>query len=226
MKKIQLQDIGLKEYKDAWETQNKLFRKIIDIKLENRERADQITTPNYFLFTEHPHVYTLGKSGDMNNLLLSEKQLKESEKRQAPIKELAKTITSLYTLRKSQSDYLELIIKKTYSNMYAITGSQIGAKLISFAGGFERLAKFPASTIQLLGAEEALFRHLKTGAKSPKYGILHEHPLVTQARASERGKVARALGDKISIAVKVDFFKGKFIGDKLRKQLEAKFIKK
>jgi len=143
-----------------------------------------------------------------------------------PIKELAKTITSLYTLRKSQSDYLELIIKKTYPNMYAITGSQIGAKLISFAGSFEKLAKFPASTIQLLGAEEALFRHLKTGAKSPKYGILHEHPLVTKARASERGKVARALGDKISIAVKVDFFKGKFIGDKLRKQLEAKFIKK
>ena len=77
MKKIQLQDIGLKEYKDAWETQNKLFRKIIDIKLENREREDQILTPNYFLFTEHPHVYTLGKSGDLNNLLLSEKQLKE-----------------------------------------------------------------------------------------------------------------------------------------------------
>ena len=143
-----------------------------------------------------------------------------------PITELAKTITSLYTLRESQSQYLELLIKKSYQNMYAITGSQIGAKLISFAGGFERLAKFPASTIQLLGAEEALFRHLKTGAKSPKYGILHEHPLVTQARASERGKVARALGDKISIAVKVDFFKGKFIGDKLRKQLEAKFIKK
>ncbi|OIO62051.1 hypothetical protein AUJ83_03665 [Candidatus Woesearchaeota archaeon CG1_02_33_12] len=143
-----------------------------------------------------------------------------------PIEELAKRISSLYDLRESQSDYLELIIKKTYPNMYAITGSQIGAKLISFAGSFERLAKFPASTIQLLGAEEALFRHLKTGAKSPKYGILHEHPLVTQARASERGKVARALGDKISIAVKVDFFKGKFIGEKLRNDLEKKFIKK
>ncbi len=143
-----------------------------------------------------------------------------------PITELAKRILSLYDLRKSQSDYLELIIKKSYPNMYAITGSQIGAKLISLAGSFEKLAKFPASTIQLLGAEEALFRHLKTGAKSPKYGILHEHVLVTQAKASERGKVARALGDKISIAVKVDFFKGKFIGDKLRKQLEAKFIKK
>lgn len=143
-----------------------------------------------------------------------------------PITELAKTITSLYTLRESQSQYLESMIKRTYLNMYAITGSQIGAKLISLAGSFERLAKFPASTIQLLGAEEALFRHLKTGAKSPKYGILHEHPLVTQAKASERGKVARALGDKISIAVKVDFFKGKFIGEKLRKDLEKKFITK
>jgi len=143
-----------------------------------------------------------------------------------PITELAKTITSLYTLRESQSQYLELIIKKTYPNMYAITGSQIGAKLISFARSFEKLAKFPASTIQLLGAEEALFRHLKTGAKSPKYGILHEHALVTNAKASERGKVARALGDKISIAVKIDFFKGKFIGDKLRKQLEARFSRK
>jgi len=143
-----------------------------------------------------------------------------------PIIELAKTITSLYTLRESQSQYLELIIKKTYPNMYAITGSQIGAKLISLARSFEKLAKFPASTIQLLGAEEALFRHLKTGAKSPKYGILHEHPLVTNAQASERGKVARALGDKISIAVKIDFFKGKFIGEKLRRDLEKKFIKK
>ena len=143
-----------------------------------------------------------------------------------PITELAKRIVSLYDLRESQSQYLESLIKKTYPNMYAITGSQIGAKLISFARSFERLAKFPASTIQLLGAEEALFRHLKTGAKSPKYGILHEHALVTNAKASERGKVARALGDKISIAVKIDFFKGKFIGDKLRKQLEVRFSRK
>lgn len=77
MKKIQLQDIGLKNYKDAWQTQNELFQEIIAIKLENRDREEQKTTPNYFLFTEHPHVYTLGKSGNLNNLLLSEKQLKE-----------------------------------------------------------------------------------------------------------------------------------------------------
>jgi len=75
MQKIRLQDIGLKNYKDAWDYQNALFQEIIDIKLANRDREEQKQTPNYFLFTEHPHVYTLGKSGDVNNLLLSEKQL-------------------------------------------------------------------------------------------------------------------------------------------------------
>lgn len=77
MKKIQLQDIGLKNYKDAWDYQNELFQEIIAIKLENRDREEQKPTPNYFLFTEHAHVYTLGKSGNANNLLLNEKQLKE-----------------------------------------------------------------------------------------------------------------------------------------------------
>ncbi len=77
MQHIQLQDIGLTNYKDAWDYQNIIFQKIIDLKLENRNNNTAIPTPNYFIFTEHPHVYTLGKSGDVNNLLLSEVQLQE-----------------------------------------------------------------------------------------------------------------------------------------------------
>ncbi|MFZ4672054.1 MAG: lipoyl(octanoyl) transferase LipB [Flavobacterium sp.] len=73
-KKIQLQDIGIRDYKETWDYQEQLFKEIVDLKLKNRNNAD-IITPNYFLFVEHPHVYTLGKSGDMTNLLLSEKQL-------------------------------------------------------------------------------------------------------------------------------------------------------
>jgi len=76
-KKVQLQDIGKKAYKEAWEYQDKLFQEIIDIKISNRKENTQIPTPNYFLFVEHPHVYTLGKSGDFSNLLLNEKQLEE-----------------------------------------------------------------------------------------------------------------------------------------------------
>ncbi|MBA4153749.1 lipoyl(octanoyl) transferase LipB [Flavobacterium sp.] len=74
-KKIQLQDLGSKDYKLTWDYQEELFKKIVDIKILNRREGSAIETPNYFLFVEHPHVYTLGKSGDISNLLLSEKQL-------------------------------------------------------------------------------------------------------------------------------------------------------
>ena len=74
-KEIQLHDLGNKDYKETWDYQEELFKQIVDIKIQNRRDETQLETPNYFLFVEHPHVYTLGKSGDMSNLLLSEKQL-------------------------------------------------------------------------------------------------------------------------------------------------------
>lgn len=74
-KKVQLQDLGLKDYKTTWEYQEELFKGIVDLKIRNRREELDLETPNYFLFVEHPHVYTLGKSGDLENLLLSEKQL-------------------------------------------------------------------------------------------------------------------------------------------------------
>lgn len=74
-KTIQLQDLGFKDYKETWEYQEVLFKEVVDIKIKNRREELQVTTPNYFLFVAHPHVYTLGKSGDLDNLLLSEKQL-------------------------------------------------------------------------------------------------------------------------------------------------------
>ena len=75
-KKVQLQDLGTKDYKDTWDYQEELFKEIVDIKVKNRREDTLIPTSNYFLYVEHPHVYTLGKSGDISNLLLSEKQLK------------------------------------------------------------------------------------------------------------------------------------------------------
>lgn len=74
-KKIVLQDLGNRDYKQTWEYQEDLFKQIVDIKIANRREDTQQDTPNYFLFVTHPHVYTLGKSGDLSNLLLTEKQL-------------------------------------------------------------------------------------------------------------------------------------------------------
>lgn len=76
-KKVQIQDLGLKDYKETWDYQEELFQGILDMKSQNRkDEANQKETPNYFLFVEHPHVYTLGKSGHMENMLLNEDQLK------------------------------------------------------------------------------------------------------------------------------------------------------
>ena len=72
---IQLQDLGLKDYQETWDYQESIFKAIVDLKIKNRREELQLQTPNHFLFVEHPHVYTLGKSGDLSNLLLSEKQL-------------------------------------------------------------------------------------------------------------------------------------------------------
>lgn len=74
-KNILLKDLGYKDYKATWDYQEELFKGIVDLKIQNRREETNLITPNYFLFVEHPHVYTLGKSGDLSNLLLSEKQL-------------------------------------------------------------------------------------------------------------------------------------------------------
>ncbi|SFU61536.1 lipoyl(octanoyl) transferase [Pustulibacterium marinum] len=76
-KKIELQDLGKKDYKETWDYQETLFKSILDLKIKNRREETNLPTPNYFLFVEHPHVYTLGKSGHMENMLLNEAQLAE-----------------------------------------------------------------------------------------------------------------------------------------------------
>ena len=136
-----------------------------------------------------------------------------------PMIKLAKEIESLYGLRASDEKYLESVMKEICPNMLALTGPLIGGKLLQHAGSLERLMKMPASTIQLLGAEKALFRHIRTGARPPKQGLLIQHPFVAEAKS--KGKAARLLADKISMAVKIDYFKGVFIGDELKKYLEA-----
>ena len=76
-KKIQFQELGFKDYKETWDYQEELFREILDLKIKNRRESASEETPNYLLFVEHPHVYTLGKSGDISHLLVNEQQLKE-----------------------------------------------------------------------------------------------------------------------------------------------------
>jgi len=135
------------------------------------------------------------------------------------MKRNAKDILQLYETRARLEKYLDEIMDEVAPNLKALAGSSLGARLIALAGGLENLAKMPASTVQVLGAEKALFRSLRTGAKPPKHGVIFQHSLVFRAKKWLRGKIARALAGKLSIAARTDAFTGNYIGDKLRDEL-------
>ena len=165
--------------------------------------------------------------------LLEELNVNESDSLGADLKEkdvsaillLAAQLNNLYKLKKHYEDYLKQLEKETCPNFAEVGGPTIAAKLISHAGSLRRLVEMPSSTIQILGAEKALFRHMRNKKRNlpPKHGIIHEHQLIQKSKEELHGKAARALADKLSIAIKIDYFKGKFIGDKLKKGLVDKF---
>ncbi len=138
----------------------------------------------------------------------------------------AATVKGLYDKRKELSAYLEILMRKHCPNLAALAGASTGAELLVHAGSLQRLAMLPSSTIQLLGAEQALFKHLKDKKeRPPKFGVIHGNPLVSAAPRNRQGRVAKLLADKISIAVRVDFFKGEFIADRLLKEVEERLEK-
>jgi nucleolar protein 56 len=138
------------------------------------------------------------------------------------LQKFASQILELYKLRKSLEDYLDNLLKEVAPNFRALAGSKIAGKLIAQAGGLDKLAKMPSSTIQLLGAEKALFRHLHGRGKSPKHGVISSHPLLQNAPKNMKGKVARLIASKLSIAAKIDNFSKKNQSAKLKSELEKK----
>ena len=138
------------------------------------------------------------------------------------IQALCKNVIELYKLRESLEAYLDKAMEEVAPNTKALVGSLLGARLIAIAGGLTNLAKRPASTIQVLGAEKALFRSLKTGTRPPKHGIIFQHTYLHEAKKWQRGKIARALAGKIAIAARTDAFGGRYIGEELKADLEKR----
>jgi len=149
--------------------------------------------------------------------------LSKSEKEADPeITRFSKSLHDLYRTRDSLSRYLEGSCEKTIPNLSEVAGPLLASRLLAIAGGLEKIAKLPSSTIQLLGAEKALFRHLKGKGKPPKYGILFGHPLIQNAPKHLKGKVARLVAAKISLAAKTDQYSEKNEGKRMRKDLEKR----
>ncbi len=138
------------------------------------------------------------------------------------VQAFASCVLDLYKARVKIENYVESLMEQTCPNLSVIVGALLGARLICLAGGLESLAKKPSSTIQVLGAEKALFRAIKTHGEPPKHGILFQAKEVRSAPFWQRGKVARLLAGKISIAVRVDQVSKRYIADELLADIHNK----
>lgn len=136
-----------------------------------------------------------------------------------PIRTYAGIYVQLSDLRNKLSQYIDEAMVEVAPNVRELVGSLLGARLIMLAGGLMRLALLPASTIQVLGAEKALFRALRTGSRPPKHGVIFQFPEIFRAPRWQRGKIARALAAKLAIAAKADAFTGNFIAPRLKEDL-------
>src|SRR5918995_385604 len=139
------------------------------------------------------------------------------------VRELADQVIEQSELRDDLANNIETTMDVVAPNVKELLTASVGARVIAKAGSLQRLATLPASTIQILGAEKALFRSLKTGANPPKHGMLFQHPLIHAAPKWQRGKIARAVAAKVAIAARIDAYrhaeKDPIIADKLKKRI-------
>jgi nucleolar protein 56 len=137
----------------------------------------------------------------------------------------ANKVVSLTEYRNDLFHYLQNKMHECAPNLTCLLGEQVGARLISHAGSLINLSKFPASTVQILGAEKALFRALKTRGPTPKYGLLFNSSFISKASKPNKGKISRYLANKCAVAVRIDSFQdyptSKY-GEMLRDQVEER----
>jgi nucleolar protein 56 len=139
----------------------------------------------------------------------------------ALLQSLASDAYDLYQLRNRLSNKLEEVMSQIAPNVTSLVGAAIGARLLVRAGSLDNLAKMPASTIQVLGAEKALFRALKKGGRPPKHGVIFQHPSIHSAPKWQRGKIARAIAAKLAIAARIDRYSG-VLDPALKEKLEKR----
>jgi nucleolar protein 56 len=128
----------------------------------------------------------------------------------------------MYSRRRELEEYIGNLMESVAPNMTVLAGPMVSARLISLAGSLKELARKPSSTIQIYGAEKALFRSMKTKATPPKHGVIFQVPLIHSAPYWQRGKLSRALAGKLTIAARVDAYSDRDIGDNLLEELNSR----
>ena len=143
-----------------------------------------------------------------------------SEEDETALRQFAFTIQNLNREKKDLENYLSVAMKETARNFASLIDPLLAARLLAYAGSLEKLARMPASTIQLLGAEKAMFRHLHEKGRSPKYGMIYNSELIQKASAESRGKVARLLASRLMLAARIDYYSGRDDSVKMLREMK------
>lgn len=149
--------------------------------------------------------------------------LGESRSDPKPLVELKEASDDLQDTKDSLREFIEAKMWQVAPNLSELATPLLGARLISLAGGLEDLAKMPSSTVQVLGAEDALFRHLQDGTPPPKHGVIYLHPYVRNTSKENRGSAARAVAGKLTIGARIDYYSGELnedLGDELEERIQ------
>ncbi|MFH0836091.1 MAG: C/D box methylation guide ribonucleoprotein complex aNOP56 subunit [Candidatus Micrarchaeota archaeon] len=141
---------------------------------------------------------------------------------EAAMKSLAARVLELYTARSEIQAFVEEKSRKKMPNICTLVEPLLAARLLSLAGSLKNLAEMPASTIQVIGAEKSLFKHLRSGTQPPKHGVIFQAPEINAAPLHQRGRISRALATKLAIAVKADYYTHHFIADKLKANFDKR----
>ena len=139
------------------------------------------------------------------------------------MKKLAQEIEAIFALMNRHEKYMDDVAREECPNLHYLVGAKVAGKLISVAGGMKKLAVLPASTIQVMGAEKALFKHLRNrNIAPPKHGVIFQHASISTAPRGVRGKIARALATKIALAARADVYTKRFIGPMIKEKFDKR----
>jgi nucleolar protein 56 len=201
-------------------TDNAIFCKVVN-KIESRE---SVTDDSKEMLTEM--VLDEDKAQEIIDAAKISMGQDLSEADAIQLKKFSERVVDQIEFREKLQEYLRQRMNAVAPNLTALIGEMVGSKLISHSGSLVNLAKYPASTIQILGAEKALFRALKTRGKTPKYGLIFNSTFIGRAGQKNKGRISRYLANKCAIASRIDSFTEKSgssaFGEKLREQMEER----
>lgn len=202
-------------------TDNHIYTKIVHL-IENRDGANE---------EKMEEIEALTLDEDKAREVLEAAKISMgtelSDTDEAQIKKFCERVVDLVKQRESLGEYLRDRMSVVAPNLTSLIGENVGSKLIAHSGSLINLAKYPASTIQILGAEKALFRALKTKGKTPKYGLIFNSTFIGRAGTKNKGRISRYLANKCAIASRLDSFSvqpNNRFGEKLREQMEERLL--